>query len=215
ERTDHMARLVEDLLLASRISNPAERRMPDVNRQEVDIAPVVERALRSFRVAHPTREFRVRGSEGITCSADPIRVEQIVANLISNAVKFSEEGTFVDVSLSQDTRETFIEVTDEGRGIPSDKFDEIFERFRRLEDPMKMETGGAGLGLFIVRELARAMGGAVSVRSELGHGSTFSVSLPAVGVKPSEQPQRRAQDRQELPVDSQWANVTDPAAEAG
>ena len=215
ERTDHMARLVEDLLLASRISNPAERRMPDVNRQDVDVAGVVERALRSFRVAHPTREFRVRGHENVTCSGDPIRVEQIVANLISNAVKFSEEGTLVDVCVTPETRETIIEVTDEGRGIPADKFEEIFERFKRLEDPMVMETGGAGLGLYIVRELARAMGGTVSVRSEIGRGSTFTVTLPAVGVKHADSPHRRRSDESApMPVDAQWANVTDPSAGA-
>ena len=89
-----------------------------------------------------------------------------------------------------------IRVRDTGRGIPADKFDEIFEKFKRLEDPLRMETGGAGLGLFIVRQLARAMGGEVSVESELGKGSTFTVALTVSNSATTAQtpPERRAQD---------------------
>jgi signal transduction histidine kinase len=64
-------------------------------------------------------------------------------------------------------------------GIPADKLDEIFEKFRRLEDPMRMETGGAGVGLYIVRQLTQAMGGDVLVESAPGKGSTFTVWLPS------------------------------------
>ena len=177
ERADHMHRLVEDLLLASRVANTGERRLPEVGRQAVDVGHVAEKALRSFVIAHPLREFRLEAEEGAVALGDPIRIEQIVANLVSNAIKFSDEGTPIDVEIAREGVSVQIKVRDSGRGIPADKYEEVFEKFKRLEDPLRMETGGAGLGLFIVRQLARAMGGEATVESELGKGSTFTVSL--------------------------------------
>jgi len=196
ERADHMHRLVEDLLLASRVANTGERRLPEVGRQAVDVGHVAEKALRSFVIAHPLREFRLDAEEGAIALGDPIRIEQIVANLVSNAIKFSDEGTPVDVEIAREGVSVQIKVRDSGRGIPADKFEEVFEKFKRLEDPLRMETGGAGLGLFIVRQLARAMGGDVAVESELGRGSTFTVTLTvsssaASAIAP---PERRAND---------------------
>jgi PAS domain S-box-containing protein len=194
ERTDHMARLVEDLLLASRIASGSERRLPEVNRQPVDVPAVTEKALRSFRLAHPTRDFAVETGAGITALGDSIRVEQIVANLVSNAVKFSEEGAPVFISVAADETNAIVVVRDEGRGIPSDKQEEIFEKFKRVEDPLVMETGGAGLGLFIVKQLAAAMAGSVEVTSELGRGATFTVKLPLAGPGAPSLPMRRVGD---------------------
>jgi PAS domain S-box-containing protein len=196
ERADHMHRLVEDLLLASRVANTGERRLPEVGRQAVDVGHVAEKALRSFVIAHPLREFRLEAEEGAVALGDPIRIEQIVANLVSNAIKFSDEGTPVDVEIAREGVSVQIKVRDSGRGIPADKFEEVFEKFKRLEDPLRMETGGAGLGLFIVRQLARAMGGDVAVESEVGRGSTFTVTLTvsssaASAIAP---PERRASD---------------------
>jgi hypothetical protein len=71
-----------------------------------------------------------------------------------------------------------VDVVDRGRGIPADQLDLVFEKFHRVEDPLRMTTGGTGLGLFIARQLTEAMGGTLSVRSSLGSGSTFSFELP-------------------------------------
>jgi PAS domain S-box-containing protein len=178
ERADHMHRLVEDLLLASRVANSGERRLPEVTRQAVDVGHIAEKAVRSFVIAHPLREFRVEAAGDVVALGDPIRIEQIVANLVSNAIKFSDEGAPVDIDVEREGVEVRLRVRDGGRGIPADKYEQIFEKFKRLEDPLRMETGGAGLGLFIVRQLARAMGGEATVESELGKGSTFTVTLP-------------------------------------
>ncbi len=179
ERSDHMARLVEDLLLASRIANPHERRLPQVDRAPIDVGAVVERTLRSFRASYPMRDFHLSVEGSVWAMGDAMRLEQVVANLVSNAVKFSEEGTPVDVDIEQDAGDVSIRVRDAGRGIPADRVDEVFEKFKRLEDPLRMETGGAGLGLFIVRQLTAAMGGSVELESEVGVGSTFTVTIPA------------------------------------
>jgi PAS domain S-box-containing protein len=179
ERSDHMHRLVEDLLLASRMANPHERRLPEIERRPVDAAAVGDKTLRAFRISHPTRDFHLTSDEGVVAMADPLRLEQIVANLVSNAVKFSEEGTRIDIDIARADHDIRLRVHDQGRGIPADRMEEIFERFTRLEDPLRMTTGGAGLGLFIVKRLAQALGGSVSVESEVGTGSTFTVLLPA------------------------------------
>ncbi|MCA1832085.1 MAG: sensor histidine kinase [Actinomycetota bacterium] len=182
ERTDHMVRLVEDLLLMSYVSREGERRLPEeVRRIPVDLQQVGERALRSFVRSHPHRDFIFDVQpEGKIAAGDPLRVEQMLANLISNAVKFSDEGTSVSVVVDLvDNGQIRIQVRDEGMGIPAEKHQVIFEKFRRLEDPMRMETGGAGVGLYIVKQLAQAMGGDCEVESALGKGSTFTVFLPS------------------------------------
>jgi signal transduction histidine kinase len=81
-----------------------------------------------------------------------------------------------------------VTVTDSGRGIPADQMDRIFEKFHRVEDPMTMTTSGTGLGLFIARQLAEAMGGALVVHSVLGVGSTFTFSLPLANAVPHQRP---------------------------
>ena len=181
ERTDHMVRLVEDLLLASYVSRDGERRLPEeVRRVPVDLELVGERALRPFVRSNPHREFTFEVDPAAKIAAgDPLRVEQLIANLISNAVKFSDDGAPVVVTIDSDGGRARICVRDEGIGIPPDKQQEIFEKFRRLEDPMRMETGGAGVGLYIVKQLAQAMGGDVAVDSALRKGSTFTVWLPS------------------------------------
>jgi len=198
ERADHMHRLVEDLLLASRVANSGERRLPEVARQAVDVGHIAEKGVRSFVIAHPLREFRVEAAGDVVALGDPIRIEQIVANLVSNAIKFSDEGTPVDIDVTRDGSMIKLSVRDGGRGVPSDKYEEIFEKFKRLEDPLRMETGGAGLGLFIVRQLARAMGGEATVESELGRGSTFTVTMPLAaagsGTGAASAPERRGHE---------------------
>jgi signal transduction histidine kinase len=181
---------VEDLLLVSYVAREGERRLPDeVRRVPVDVGQVAERALRPFRRAHPHRDFALDVDPAARIvAADPLRAEQVLANLISNAVKFSEDGTPVQVAIDSDGGRVRIRVRDEGMGIPPDKHEEIFEKFRRLEDPMRMETGGAGVGLYIVRQLAVAMDGDVRVDSAPGRGSTFSVWLPAAGSPAASEP---------------------------
>lgn len=180
DRTNHLARLVEDLLLSASMSREGERRLPDVQRQHVDVATLIENVVAPFRRAHPHRDFLVSQELSMTVFADPVRAEQMIAQVVSNAVKFSEGGMPVSIVASADSANARIEIRDEGMGIPAGKLEEIFEKFKRLEDPLRMETGGAGLGLFIARQLAHAMEGDVTVVSEPGAGSAFTVTLPRV-----------------------------------
>jgi signal transduction histidine kinase len=84
----------------------------------------------------------------------------------------------VDLALTTSDGRALLTVTDRGRGIPADQVERVFERFSRLEDPLRMTTGGAGLGLYLARHLATAMGGELTCRSTLGAGSSFVLVLP-------------------------------------
>src|SRR4051794_23864052 len=176
-RTEHLARLVEDLLLASRISATEGTTATQMTMDDVDLGALTRRACDDFgddcvriAVAVPVAPVLVH--------CDPMRVVQVLTNLVGNALKYSGQGSPVDVRLSVTDRVATVEVEDRGRGIPADQLERVFDKFHRVEDSMRMTTGGTGLGLYIARELATAMGASLSCRSTLGVGSVFSFALP-------------------------------------
>ncbi|HSU92312.1 MAG TPA: ATP-binding protein [Gemmatimonadaceae bacterium] len=126
-------------------------------------------------------DFRyVRGDARLTARADSEKLQQILLNLFSNAIKFTDAGGRVTARCTQpgDSR-VAIEVADTGRGIPANQLERVFEPFVQIDTKLTRASEGTGLGLSISRELARAMGGELTVRSELGIGSTFTLTLPA------------------------------------
>jgi len=113
-----------------------------------------------------------------TLTGDGARLQQILVNLVNNAVKFTEEGS-IHVQLSRlDEHNWGISVADTGKGIPKDEVKHIFDAFRQVEGTTTRVHGGFGLGLSIVKQLVNLMGGTIEVESELGRGSTFSIALP-------------------------------------
>ena len=110
--------------------------------------------------------------------ADVVRLEQMLTNLIDNAVKFNTEAGSVIVSYSENEAKDTIAVADTGEGISSEHLQRIFERFYRTDRARSREIGGTGLGLAIVKHLARLHGGEVSVASALTKGTIFSIDLP-------------------------------------
>ncbi len=115
---------------------------------------------------------------------DAARVRQIVFNLLSNALKFTKSGAVALKIDADDDDRLRIAVTDSGIGIPTGKFDEIFESFKQADAGTTRQFGGTGLGLSICRNLARAMGGDVSVSSVMGRGTTFTLTLPLIRAEP-------------------------------
>jgi signal transduction histidine kinase len=179
DRVSHLTRLVEDLLLASGVSAPSAA----VVMQTVDLATLTRRAVDDF----PGESIRLTTRtplEPVVVSADPTRVIQVLANLISNGLKYSPAESPVEITCSIDAeaRTASVRVRDSGRGIPTDQLDRVFEKFHRVEDPLRMTTSGTGLGLFIARRLAGAMDGALAVESTLGRGTTFVFTLPLAPV---------------------------------
>lgn len=114
-----------------------------------------------------------------TVRADPLRLEQMLTNLIDNAIKFNRDGGVVTVAVAADAERSVISVADTGEGILPENLQRIFERFYRIDRGRSRDVGGTGLGLAIVKHLARLHGGEVFVTSELGRGTTFSVELPS------------------------------------
>jgi hypothetical protein len=130
------------------------------------------------------REKRLRytcepGDPTVTACADAPKLEQILLNLLSNAVKFTPAGGEVALSVEADDEEVRISVRDTGRGIPADRLHAVFEPFVQLDAALTRQHEGTGLGLAISQDLARGMGGEISVDSAIGQGSTFTLVLPA------------------------------------
>jgi two-component system phosphate regulon sensor histidine kinase PhoR len=110
--------------------------------------------------------------------ADKVYLTQIVYNLLMNALKYSAAGTVVSVTCSVGTDTFSIEIADQGAGISAAELPLIFQEYRQLANGFKSQLGGIGLGLSIVKNLTEAMGGVITVKSEVGVGSTFTVTLP-------------------------------------
>ena len=179
-RTEHLARLVEDLLLASRISATEGAAAAQVEMGTAELSTLVRRACGDF--GDDGERIRVHlPSEPVEVGCDAMRVIQVLTNLVGNALKYSAPGTPVDVHLHVGAGTATVEVEDRGRGIPTDQLERVFDKFHRVEDSMRMTTGGTGLGLYIARELATAMGAQLACRSTLGVGSVFSFTLPLAG----------------------------------
>ena len=176
--TKALAQIIDDLLDVSRIISGKLRL--DVN--PIELEPVVASALDTIRPASDAKniELQVSLDPSVgTISGDPSRLEQIVWNLLTNAIKFTPRGGHVGVRLERVESSARITVTDSGEGISEDFLPYIFDRFRQADSTFTRLHGGLGLGLAIVRHLVEMHGGAVSANSPgRGKGATFAVSFP-------------------------------------
>jgi two-component system phosphate regulon sensor histidine kinase PhoR len=169
-----LAQITEDVLLASRLDHGDLR----LEREPVDLAELVRAAVETMSEQLPESvTLQIRPNGHVTAVGDPDRIEQVLLNLIDNAVKYSPDGGEVTVSTAPAERRARVEVSDEGLGIPPAEHDSVFEKFYRGRS-VEVPTG-TGLGLYISRELVRRMGGSIGVQSKLGTGSTFYFELPS------------------------------------
>ena len=170
-----MSSLVEDLLLLARLDQAREMEL-----KPVDLVELVESAVASARAAGPHHPVSfTQPSEEIFTLGDEARIHQVVANLLANARAHTPAGTKVDVTLTRDADGARISVTDNGPGLSIDDQKKIFERFYRADPSrVRVDGEGSGLGLSIVDAVMSAHGGTVSVQSELGKGSTFTLFFP-------------------------------------
>ncbi len=172
------AQLINDLLDVSRII--AGKLQLDC--YEIELAPIVEEAVESSRSDAEAKGVRLDVAQeggGAAVLGDPLRLGQIVSNLVTNAVKFTPGGGLVRVRLTREGAEAVLTVRDTGIGIEPSVVPQIFDRFRQADSTITRRHGGLGLGLAIVRHLSELHGGVVSVSSPgPGQGATFSVRLP-------------------------------------
>jgi PAS domain S-box-containing protein len=172
-QAQRLEELVLNILESSRIearTSGHESTTVDVSSSALKVVDEVVSARpdRVVRLVTPDRNCSVRGSD--------VWLERALANLVGNAVKYSPDGEPVDVVVALEDGDVVVRVSDRGPGIPLDARERVFERFERLEDTATQT--GTGLGLYITRQLVRAMGGNVTVDSVQGAGSTFSIRLP-------------------------------------
>jgi signal transduction histidine kinase len=162
EEVLHLQRLVEDLQELA----VAEAGGIHLQLQRLDLASTIP--------------GQVHGATPIVVNADPLRINQIMRNLLSNATSHTPPGGGVHVIISSDATNAIVSVTDEGKGIPAEDLEKIFERFYRVDESRARDSGGAGLGLAIVRRLVELHGGKVWAENGAGGGAVFTFTIPLV-----------------------------------
>ena len=174
-----LSRLTSDLLDASRL----ESDQLSLDRQIIDAAGLVQSVVEQMRVVAAGRQIVFENEPVPSVSADPVRIEQIVNNLLDNALKYSPESSPVRVRVRYDGGGARITVEDRGHGIAAAELPKLFDRYYRAQGPSRVRPG-LGLGLYIARGLATAHGGTLSASSREGEGSEFSLWLPCADERP-------------------------------
>jgi signal transduction histidine kinase len=167
-----MTRVVNDLLVLAEVESGQLDREQTVSLKEL-LLDAHERALQLAG----ERQVVIGRQEDLWVKGDAHRLDQLLGNLVGNAIKYTPEQGTVTLSLYQDGDWARLDVADTGMGIPAEHLPHIFERFYRVDKARSRRSGGSGLGLAIVKGIAEQHGGKVSVTSEPGKGSTFSVWL--------------------------------------
>ncbi|APZ49426.1 hypothetical protein BW721_06880 [Jeotgalibaca sp. PTS2502] len=172
--------LVNDILELSRV----EQKQVPMKREWISLNETVERCFKIIKPQAAAKGLKLRllsnNADPIRFIGDQSRLEQILNNLIYNAVNYTDKGGKISVLLEETEDEIVFHVADTGIGIPEESIERLFERFYRVDKGRSRNSGGTGLGLSIVRYLVQNMGGTISVKSTLGLGSTFTVHLPKV-----------------------------------
>jgi signal transduction histidine kinase len=170
-----LAKLVEDLLDVSRL----ESGRLEIQREPVDLGELIADVVGDFRASAQSRDIVFsRPDEGMEVLGDRQRLEQVVVNLLQNAIKYSPQGEQIVVALRREGGEAFVSVADQGIGVPAEEQPRLFQRFFRARNAATHHFGGLGIGLFVSHEIVQRHGGRFLVESEGGKGAVFSFALP-------------------------------------
>jgi signal transduction histidine kinase len=175
KQVDRISELVVELMDVSRL----ERGVLNLKLKKTDIASMIASSLDDFRLRAPNRKLHFnRPDAPIEITIDPLRINQVISNLIDNALKYSFEDSPIEVSITTTETHLCVSVKDQGHGITEEKQKDLFAPFSRGSDELTDKSGGLGLGLFISREIIILHGGTIAVKSTIGEGSTFYFELP-------------------------------------
>lgn len=199
----HMARLVDDLLDVTRVTSGKIK----LSRTRLDLGALAARIVQAWRDSGRFQQHRVSSRiEPVWVDADTTRLEQILSNLLDNALKYTPRGGRISVRVHRAGSDALLEIRDTGQGLPGDLIHKVFNLFVQGERSLDREQGGLGIGLTLVRRLAELHGGSVCAASPgPGAGSTFTVKLPALSAPahgtPSAQPARSGPGRRVLLIE--------------
>jgi PAS domain S-box-containing protein len=175
EQAQRLDRLTATLLDMTRI----EHGQLVLNRQAIDLPTAVAHAIEQLQVLAGQHTLSVTyPTEALVIEADQLRLEQIIYNLIQNAIRYSPAGGNITVRVRGEGDQAIVTITDQGIGIPVDDMPYVFDRFYRAENSIKQHMSGIGIGLYIVKELVALHHGTIDVQSVAGVGSTFTVTFP-------------------------------------
>jgi signal transduction histidine kinase len=174
--SERLLALVTDLLLAA---SDADKTLP-IAFQKTDVVEIVAQAVDSQRLAADERSITIHADLPATAitSADPLRIRQVVDNLLTNAIKYNREGGEIFVTVAEPGEEIVLSVRDTGYGISESDLSQLFDRFFRTESARESTAVGSGLGLSITRDIIRQHGGELSVSSVVDVGTTFTMTIP-------------------------------------
>lgn len=173
--TDNMTHLINDILMISRL----EAKEAEVTFSEVRMNPLLEDVFEALEpLAANCQVALQRECEPLTVYASAKQLRELLMNLIGNGIKYNQPGGSVWVTIRRQGERLLIEVRDDGVGIPSEDQKRIFERFYRVDKGRSRKMGGTGLGLAIVKHIVEYYDGEISLKSKLGEGSTFLISIP-------------------------------------
>ena len=178
KHADRLSSIVEDLLSLSRIEQEDEEK--NIKLKEGNVNDVFQSAMQICRSKAEEKNITIRPvcDEPISAKFDTTLLEQAVVNLLDNAIKYSEPKSTILLKAQWNHSDLRISVEDQGIGIAQKHLPRLFERFYRVDKARSRNSGGTGLGLAIVKHIAQAHGGNVTVESELGVGSVFTIHLP-------------------------------------
>ena len=175
--SDRLNALVEDVLSLARLESPGM----ELNLSEIDLPEFLHGIMRDWEKRFAAKKLKSHLNFPGTLPhplADETRLQELIYNLLDNAVKYSKSGGTVFLRAESEGDLVRISVADQGAGIPPDDLPRIFERFYRVDKSRSSEQSGTGLGLSIVKHIAQLHGGSVEAKSELGKGTTITVTLP-------------------------------------
>jgi signal transduction histidine kinase len=176
-QADRLNRLVTSLLDISRIEQGQLTIQPVV----LDMCGLTRQVVEDMRATLEHRSLLlVCPDEPLMIEGDPLRLEQVLQNLIQNAVKYSPEDAAISIEVQQQDAHVAVAVTDLGIGIPPDALPRLFQRFFRATNVEEQHISGLGIGLYVINEIVNLHGGSIDVQSREGHGSTFTVAFSLV-----------------------------------
>lgn len=177
---DRLSRLLDNLLNLSRI----EAGRLAVRKDTINFYELARKTIDVFKLSATKHEFVINiSSDFPLVQADQDQIEQILNNLVSNAIKYAPAGGTITIAANIAGNEWIGSVSDQGVGIPKDQLAYLFKRFHRIDSKLTRHVSGTGLGLFITHSLIEAQGGRIWVESEPGHGTTFSFAIPIADTK--------------------------------